>query len=294
MTALHLLNPENTPGPSENEQAAIERWLRGKSENTRKSYMDGLRLFLAAAGAETIEQACGTAHIARRSFSAFCDALEGKRARTRYKRLVDLRKLLVLCHEENVCPDVAKYVPAEDHRNKDSMQRWYPSDAEIQRMIRGEDDPRRRLLLQVLYGMGLRASEAINLRLENVRYFERTGTWAVYLVGKGGKGADVPIPDALVPEVMRLQLENGENGSWFDRGYRWANMVVKEALKRIGVDEKGMACHSLRHAHCQNTQEAGVSEDRVSRNLRHSDIRTTRQYGRFVDKSPGEVLGLEG
>ena len=290
MSALQLLESLRN-GPSAAEKAAIERWMRGKSENSRRTYNTAMQAFLAASQAETVEMACRTQELAKRSIAAFCASLVDKSPNTRHQRLSQVKRLLEFCESEDVCPTCAKYVPAEDHKPAPKMERWFPEDAEMAEMIATENCPEKRLLLQVLYGMGLRAHEAIGLRLENVRYFKSSETWAVWLTGKGRKSADVPIPESLVPEIMRLQLEN-EEGPWFRFQYGWAKRTVKAALRRIGIDEDGMCCHALRHAHCQNAQTAGVDEAKVSLNMRHSNVETTRQYGRFVQKSPGESLGI--
>ena len=291
---LQLLAPtaDQAAGVPENERMAIERWMRGNSENTRRTYTTALRTFLRAAGTENVSDACQTPEQAKRAIAAFCDAMAGKCAATRHQRLSHFRRLLVLCAEEGATCSCAKYVPVEDHKPEPQMRPWFPDDAQLSKMIRLENDPQKKLLLQVLYRMGLRASEALSLRLENVFYTRSTDVWAVWVLGKGSRGRDVPIPGDMVSEIMGLQLENDGRGYWFRRGYSWAYRSSKAALRRIGVDEKGKACHALRHSHGQNAQDAGESESAVSRNMGHASLEMLRQrYGRHVPKSPGENLG---
>jgi len=63
-----------------------------------------------------------------------------------------------------------------------------------------------RLIVQLLYGCGLRMSECITLRVQDLNFDQ--GIITVHN-GKGGKDRTVPLPKVLVPE-LREQLERGE------------------------------------------------------------------------------------
>ena len=82
-----------------------------------------------------------------------------------------------------------------------AMIRTAPEVDEVRALLAGVQDVGgypTRLLVRMLYGMGLRVSEPLNLRVKDVRLQD---SQLIICGAKGGKDRVVPLPCALVPEV---------------------------------------------------------------------------------------------
>ncbi|MBI4352421.1 MAG: site-specific tyrosine recombinase XerD [Candidatus Omnitrophica bacterium] len=150
---------------------------------------------------------------------------------------------------------------------------------------------RDRACLELLYAAGLRASEIIGLKVNDVNFGE--GTLRVF--GKGGKERIVPVGEAA-KKSLRSYLEkarpkrasDGENALFLTRrGKPMSRQAVWGILKKSGR-EAGLAKkvypHILRHSFATHLLENGADLRVVQELLGHSDISTTQIYT-HVDKS---------
>ena len=138
-------------------------------------------------------------------------------------------------------------------------------------------------LITMLGLLGLRVSEACNVRIEDIHGMER-GHRTLTLVGKGRKPATIPLP---VPVARFLDAAAGDreagplllrvDGSPMDR--RSAARVVVRLAKKVGI-RKRLSPHSLRHAYITACLDAGVPLRDVQIAARHSDPRMTTRYDR--------------
>lgn len=122
---------------------------------------------------------------------------------------------------------------------------------------------RDRALLSVLYGCGLRISEAIRLRLQDVD-LERGNL--VVRRGKGGRLRGLPIPPTTVEKLQRyldvrarFEPPSGEASLWLARFGRplqsfRARVLIEKAFEIAG--EEGTP-HTLRHCFATHHLEAG-------------------------------------
>jgi site-specific recombinase XerD len=139
--------------------------------------------------------------------------------------------------------------------------------------------------LIVLMGMlGLRVSEACNVKIEDYQEIER-GHRVLRLIGKGGKPATIPLP---VSVIRALDTAAGTRDSGFlllrnktglPVNRKSAAITVKRLCKKIGV-KKNITPHGLRHAFVTAALDAGVPLRDVQIAARHSDPRTTARYDR--------------
>lgn len=145
---------------------------------------------------------------------------------------------------------------------------------------------RDRAVLEVLYATGMRVSELVGLRLDQVNLAERVCTvW-----GKGGKERMVPmgVPacralDRYLREV-RPQLERGRGGGVVflnARGRPLSRMsiwtLVRRAAARAGL-RTVPSPHTLRHTFATHLLEGGADLAAVQELLGHADISTTQIY----------------
>lgn len=148
-----------------------------------------------------------------------------------------------------------------------------------------EFELRDRVLLELIYGSGLRVSEAIGLRLEQLDL----NTASLTVTGKRGKTRWLPIP----PETMRWIEEYLRNArpklqkrafAWVilsDRGNKMDRAVaykVVEKYARLAGIEKKLGPHSLRHTYAVHLLKGGADLRAVQELLGHESIATTQVY----------------
>jgi integrase/recombinase XerD len=153
---------------------------------------------------------------------------------------------------------------------------------------------RDRTLLEVLYATGMRASECLGLRTEDVNL---TAGYVV-CTGKGRKQRLVPLGAEAVAWV-RAYLERGrpEHTRRHDGGRLFVNprggalsrqslwTIVRRAARRAGVTNR-VSPHVLRHSFASHLLEGGADLRAVQAMLGHADIATTQIYTHL----PSEAL----
>jgi integrase/recombinase XerC len=140
-------------------------------------------------------------------------------------------------------------------------------------------------LAELLYGSGLRISEALGLDVDQVQIGDRV----VRVLGKGGKERLTPLTEAGV-QLLLLYLENrqafapeaqekafflGVKGKRLQR--RQANRILEELSRRAGFPES-ISPHTLRHSFATHLLEAGADLRSVQELLGHSRLSTTQRY----------------
>ncbi len=149
------------------------------------------------------------------------------------------------------------------------------------------DQFRNNVIVEVLYGCGLRVSELVNLKLSNIYVEEQ----CLQIFGKGSKERWVPInPRAL--EMLGVYIHNvrvhytlkpGEEkyvfinrlGRHLTRNYVF--MFLQQAVADAGI-EKHVSPHSLRHSFATELVENGADLRAVQEMLGHESISTTEIY----------------
>jgi len=147
---------------------------------------------------------------------------------------------------------------------------------------------RDRALLEVLYGAGLRASETVALRLQDVDLevgFVRT-------MGKGSKERVVPLGRKAMAAVSayvgrgRARLGTAEGAKPPElflnaRGRRLSrqglHLVVKKYARQSGLGDD-VSAHTLRHSFATHLVEGGADLRAVQEMLGHADLSTTQIY----------------
>ncbi len=180
-------------------------------------------------------------------------------------------------------PPLAKNVAAELNlpRSENRLAERIPAEADVQRIIALETEPRDRVLLLLLYTAGLRVSEACNLRWRNLR--ARGDTGQLTICGKGGKTRAVLLPAAMWRELRSLDTTSdpdrpvfrSRSGKPLDRSR--VLRIVQEAAQRAGI-EGGVSPHWLRHAHATHSLERGAPIHLVQATLGHASVATTSRY----------------
>ena len=155
------------------------------------------------------------------------------------------------------------------------------SKEEIRKLIDAADHEKSRLLIKMLYASGLRISEALHLKVEDLEGEQHIG-WVRN--GKGGKDRMI-ILSAMVMEDLKLFLHTrGISSGYIFLGKdgkpmtsRNAQKIVSTAARHAGIT-KQVTPHKLRHSFATHLREAGQDLRVIQELLGHSSIQTTEIY----------------
>ena len=260
---------------------------RNASPHTIKAYRQDLALFAAYAGSRGWKQ---IDHIAVRGFlSQLYD--KGLSKPSVARALAAVRSLYRwLAREGLVEQNPAKLVATPKLPKK--LPR-VPTIEEMNFVIDGDMPEvaafpeRDRLMLELLYGCGIRNSELTGINVDDIRLSAE----AILIRGKGKKERYVPFGgsvkdalDAYVPERQKL-LEDTRKQSLAllinRRGGRLTTRSVGRIIKKIAV-AKGLSPdvhpHTLRHAFGTHMLEEGADLRAIQELLGHERLATTQRY----------------
>jgi len=141
---------------------------------------------------------------------------------------------------------------------------------------------RDRLLLELLYGCGLRVSEAVGLNLDD---FDRGERW-VRVRGKGRKERQVPYGSkaALALDAwLAIRQSNTETQALFlnHRESRLSDRGARDIVKfyaRFVARDWSIHPHTLRHAFATDLLSSGADLRAIQELLGHARLSTTQKY----------------
>ena len=147
------------------------------------------------------------------------------------------------------------------------------------------DGLRDRALLELLYACGLRASEALGLRVEDVNF----AAGYVIVTGKGNRQRLVPAGAQALDWVRRYlgtarpkrvrregaPLFLNRSGNGLSRQALWG--LIRRTARRAGIRTL-VSPHTLRHSFASHLLERGADLRSVQAMLGHVDISTTQIY----------------
>lgn len=175
---------------------------------------------------------------------------------------------------------------------------------EINNMIAAAENERERLIMELLYGAGLRVSELCNLCVKDINMSHGY----VRCIGKGTKERIVPIGRAAIGCLKaylaaEVRFKSAEEAVKSDaagttrkraprkimsppllcdrKGKRLSRLVVWQIVKRLALKArvtKTLSPHTLRHSFATHLLENGADLRVVQELLGHSSVTTTQLY----------------
>jgi site-specific recombinase XerD len=149
-----------------------------------------------------------------------------------------------------------------------------------------------RALLMLAYSAGLRVSEAVAVKLENLD----TDRMQVHIQrGKGKKDRMVPL-SAVALQTMQKYLAQYRPAFWLFEGQfkdthlsnRTAQILFRNTFQKLGIPEH-TGFHSLRHSYATHLLENGTDISIIQKLLGHNDIKTTLRYTHMSQKTINKI-----
>lgn len=151
---------------------------------------------------------------------------------------------------------------------------------------------RNKAVLELMYATGLRVSELVNLKLQDIDLTQDI----VRTFGKGSKERIIPIGDyakeylkKYIYEYRPLMLKKYNNEYLFlnNHGNRMTRQgffkIIKKIAKENGIN-KDISPHTLRHSFASHLLKYGADLRTIQELLGHSDISTTQIYTHITDE----------
>ncbi len=141
---------------------------------------------------------------------------------------------------------------------------------------------RDKAIFMLLYGCGLRISEALSLNIDDIGHSD-----VIKILGKGKKERFVPILDVVVDSIQEYlnecpyTLKKGDPIFVGARGERLVSRVVQRQMQKIrgqlGLSDN-LTPHALRHSFATHLLAEGTDLRSIQELLGHSSLSTTERY----------------
>lgn len=162
---------------------------------------------------------------------------------------------------------------------------------EIKKIISKTTNIKHKIGIKLCYGMGLRVSEVVNIKLEHID----STRMLVHIVGaKGKKDRYVPLPMSVLKELRsyykiykpKEYLLEGQYGGIYSKSSM--QQIFKKAMRKAGINKK-IGIHGLRHSYATHLLEAGADLRFIQELLGHYSIKTTQIYTKVTQSHISKI-----
>ena len=164
---------------------------------------------------------------------------------------------------------------------------------EVEQLINGTRELRYQTFLLTAYSMGLRLSEALNLRVGDI---DKARMKVHVRLGKGSKDRFVTLPKATLAALRKYWITHKNPSLIFPAGKtpqirhsakRFMNRgglqkSIRVIVKDCGI-HKRVTVHSLRHCYGAHLVEAGLNLRTIQHEMGHESPQTTALYTQLTE-----------
>jgi len=157
---------------------------------------------------------------------------------------------------------------------------------EVVKMICALSNIKHKLILQILFGSGLRVSELVSLKINDIDFVRKIIN---IRQGKGAKDRITIVSDQTLKNIEKYLLEyqplvylfeSHEPGNSINS--RTVQKVVEDSARSAGIKLK-VSPHSLRHSFATHLLENGTDIRYIQELLGHACLETTQIYTKVAD-----------
>ena len=166
------------------------------------------------------------------------------------------------------------------------------SQTDIRKIFEVTKNLKHNTMLKLCYGLGLRVSEIINLKINDID----SKSMQVFIErAKGKKDRYANLPQSILEQLREYFIEYRPKEYLFEGQYggqysiRSAQEVFKNALRNSKIN-KPLGIHSLRHSFATHLLEQGTDIRFIQELLGHKDIKTTLLYTHISDKNIRKII----
>tara|TARA_Y100000310_G_scaffold345697_1_gene468452 strand:- start:1998 stop:2825 length:828 start_codon:yes stop_codon:yes gene_type:complete len=169
---------------------------------------------------------------------------------------------------------------------------------EIKKLLTTISNKKSKLITTLIYAAGLRVSELVNLKVDDLNFEELIGH---VRQGKGKKDRIFNLPENLTKFLKKqVETQKKDNQEYLFSGRnkqlstRNIQKIVSSAAKKAKI-EKSVHPHTLRHSFATHLLENGTDIRFIQELLGHSDLSTTQRYAHVSAEQIKKVKSpLEG
>ena len=217
------------------------------------------------------------------------------------RRLIScLRAFIKFCHGKNIREDNPMIAVPEPKVELKLPE--YLTEQEIERLLNVFDlhDPtelRDKTMIDLMYSSGLRVSEIINLKMEDIIL----DPGLVRVVGKGGKERLVPFASSTAEylrkyhDQVRTKLPYVKDAEYFFISRKFTKMTrqafwyrIKYYAEKANIT-KNIHPHTIRHSFATHLLNHGAELRSVQELLGHESINTTQIYTHIANEDLKEI-----
>jgi site-specific recombinase XerD len=163
---------------------------------------------------------------------------------------------------------------------------------EIKKILSTTYNLKHNTILKLIYGMGLRVSEIINLKITDID----SVSMRVFIErAKGKKDRYVNLPESVLEQLRTYYKEYKPKEYLFEGQYggqyttRSVQQFFKKSLEKANITKK-QGVHSLRHSYATHLLENGTDIRFIQELLGHNNIKTTLLYTQVTDLSLRKII----
>lgn len=248
--------------------------LKGLSKNTLRTYSNEFKLFLADLGEEVKAQDCGVKDI--EAYLLMCAKERNLSEFTLHSRINAIK----FYYEQVLLK--AKIDIEITRPKKPSILPKAINAKDIKHLLDVTTNLKHNTMLKLCYGMGLRVSEIVNLKISDIDIHSKQ---AFIERAKGKKDRYVNVPESIFDQLTEYYKQfapkkyvfEGQGGTQYSA--RSAQQVFKQAMKKANIN-KEVGIHALRHSYATHLLEEGTDIGLIQQLLGHNNIKTTLIYAK--------------
>lgn len=266
------------------------------SQNTKKSYMHDVMKFCAYLKKRGIEDSTKAETGVLESYLLLLQK-NGMAASSVYRAQIALRSFYTYLYNRGKIENNPVLTLELPKREKAEVEILTPR--EVEQLIAATEGSsfkcrRDNAMLEVLYATGIRVSELLGLRREQLHIRE-----CYILAESKGEMRVVPLGDIAAASLQRYidlaEERFGEipetvfvnlNGGTLSRQGFWK--IVKQYKEKVGI-EKDITPHTFRHSFAVHLLAGGADVGSVQEMMGHKEKSTTMEYVDIASKRLGEV-----